>query len=92
MLDDVEVVLIDPPNRVVSLSQNEARETSPCYPPIGLAYLAAILRENGVQVRIIDAKSLRMTHEELSKEIEKEKPDVAWVNVFLPAEKRNTYL
>ncbi|MCW3994397.1 MAG: B12-binding domain-containing radical SAM protein, partial [Candidatus Bathyarchaeota archaeon] len=82
MLDDVKVLLIDPPNRVASLSQSEAQETSPCYPPIGLAYIAAVLRENGARVRIIDAKSLRMTQEELSKQIEKEKPDIAGVNVF----------
>jgi len=73
--------LIDPPNQVISLSQKEALETSPCYPPIGLAYLASVLRENSVEVRIIDAKS-RMTLEELSKEVEKEEPDVAGVNVF----------
>ncbi len=82
MLDNVKAVLIDPPNLVNHLSREAAQETAPCYPPIGLAYIAAALRRNGVQVRIIDAKSLRMTQEEISKEVEKEKPDIAGVSVL----------
>jgi anaerobic magnesium-protoporphyrin IX monomethyl ester cyclase len=82
MLDDITVVLIDPPNRVASLLRSDAREKTTHSPPIGLAYIAAVLRENGAKVRIIDAKSLGMTHKKLSKEIEKEKPDIAGINVF----------
>jgi len=82
MLDDMKVVLIDPPNRVASFFRRGARKRSTRSPPIGLAYLAAVLRENGAKVRIIDAKSLRMPLKKLSKEIAREKPDIAGINVF----------
>ena len=85
-MTNIKCVLIDPPRRLVNISDKggikESGEQEAIYPPMGLAYIAAVLRENGVEVKIIDAKSLNMSHEDVAKAIEKERPDFAGVTVF----------
>ncbi|MBN2482681.1 MAG: B12-binding domain-containing radical SAM protein [Candidatus Omnitrophica bacterium] len=46
------------------------------YPPLTLAYLAAILKKTGHQVHIIDANILRLSFAEVIKEIRKSDPDI----------------
>jgi len=60
----------------------EATEQLACSPPIGLAYVAAILQRNGTDVKIIDAKSLNLPHKEASEIVERENPDIVGVTVF----------
>ncbi len=45
-------------------------------PPLGLAYLAAVLEEKGHSVRIIDALALGASLSQIKHEIEKEQPDM----------------
>jgi radical SAM superfamily enzyme YgiQ (UPF0313 family) len=52
--------------------------------PMGLAYLAAVLEEEGYQPKIIDANALELNFIELRKELEKESPDVVCVTSITP--------
>jgi len=78
----MKCILIEPTWTIAGLSENESLAGAPCYPPIGLAYVAAVLRENGVEVKIIDAKSLRLRHEGVYEIVERENPDIVGVTVF----------
>jgi len=46
------------------------------YPPLGLAYIAASLREAGYNVKILDAQALNLTSSEARKIIHNEKADI----------------
>lgn len=83
---NTKCILVNPPTGVVNISAEEgireAVEQAGSYPPIGLAYIAAVLRENGVEVKIVDAKALKLSHEETARMIAEEKPGLVGVTVF----------
>ena len=78
----MKCILIEPPWTIAGLSETESLAGAPCYPPIGLAYVAAVLREDEVEVKIIDAKSLRLRHEEVYEIVARENPDIVGVTAF----------
>ena len=82
----LKCVLIDPPSLEVNISNElglkETKEHLACSPPIGLAYLAAALRKNNFEVKIIDARSLNMTHKETCEAVLIEKPDLVGITIF----------
>ena len=49
------------------------------FPLIGLAYLAAILDKHGHEVTVIDCPALKLTHEDLKREIAKLQPDIVGI-------------
>src|SRR5208283_3470354 len=49
------------------------------YLPIGLAYLAAALEENGCKVMVIDCQAMDMDHEKLKSEIVSFEPDIVGI-------------
>lgn len=51
-------------------------------PPFGLGYIATNLKNNNIDVSIIDAVYENYTIEELLQIIEKEKPDAVGINIF----------
>ncbi len=53
-------------------------------PPLGLAYMAAILEENNFLVEIIDASALDMTWEELETALKESNPDVIGITALTP--------
>lgn len=53
-------------------------------PPLGLAYIAAVLEEGGVDVKIIDAAALEMDWNVLEGEIKKYDPDVVAIGALTP--------
>jgi len=53
-------------------------------PPLGIAYIAAVLEEGGVDVKIIDAAALEMEWDTLKKEIENYSPDVVAITALTP--------
>ena len=85
-LGNLRCILIDPPSMAVNISTKtgvkEATEQLACSPPIGLAYVAAVLQRNGTDVKIIDAKSLNLSHKEVCEMVERENPDIVGVTVF----------
>jgi anaerobic magnesium-protoporphyrin IX monomethyl ester cyclase len=53
-------------------------------PPLGIAYMAAVLEENGINVSIIDASALEMTWEDLEAELKMAPPDVVAITALTP--------
>lgn len=53
-------------------------------PPLGIAYIAAVLEENNVDVEIIDAAALEMTWETLEAEIRRINPDLVAITALTP--------
>jgi radical SAM superfamily enzyme YgiQ (UPF0313 family) len=49
------------------------------YLPIGLAYLASVLEENGCKVKVIDCQAMEMDHEKLKTEIVSFEPDIVGI-------------
>ncbi|MFQ5826293.1 MAG: B12-binding domain-containing radical SAM protein, partial [Dehalococcoidia bacterium] len=84
----MKCILVDPSRIGVNLVEDEvirrATEERSAYPPVGLASIAAVLRENGIEVEIIDAKSLNMPPEEVARTVEAEAADLVGVTVFTP--------
>ncbi|MCP4649289.1 MAG: radical SAM protein [PVC group bacterium] len=52
------------------------------FPPLGLAYLAAVLRNNNIQVKIFDALASRLSMEDVCEIIQREKPDFCGITVL----------
>src|SRR3990170_2016197 len=48
----------------------------PLFPPIGLSYLAAVLEQNGFEVKVIDCPACGFTHENLKAELSSFSPDL----------------
>lgn len=53
-------------------------------PPLGIAYMAAVLEENNFDVNVIDASAMDMTWEALEREIEKSSPQVVAITALTP--------
>jgi anaerobic magnesium-protoporphyrin IX monomethyl ester cyclase len=53
-------------------------------PPLGIAYIAAVLEENGIDVEIIDAAALEMTWETLETEIKRISPGLVAITALTP--------
>jgi len=54
------------------------------YLPIGLAYLAAVLEENGHEVTVIDCPALEMNHEKLKAKLASIEPNVIGITSMTP--------
>ncbi|MCC7558809.1 MAG: B12-binding domain-containing radical SAM protein [Methanobacterium sp.] len=53
-------------------------------PPLGIAYMAAVLEENNIDVEIIDAAALEMRWETLETEIKRISPDLVAITALTP--------
>lgn len=53
-------------------------------PPLGISYIAAVLEQNKIDVKIIDASAMEMDWDQLEKEIEKISPDVVAITALTP--------
>ena len=56
--------------------RNETARGVASFPPLGILYLAAFLREDGVELSVLDQSSKNFTTEEVVKWISKEDPDI----------------
>jgi anaerobic magnesium-protoporphyrin IX monomethyl ester cyclase len=56
----------------------------PLFPPLGLAYLAAVLEQNDFEVRIMDCPVCRMNHEKLKADLASFKPDLVGIASMTP--------
>ncbi len=74
----VKCVLVDPPDQISDMAKSRetprATEMHEVYPPLGLAYIAATLLENGIDVSLIEARTRGLSHDEVIEKIEKEAP------------------
>jgi len=53
-------------------------------PPLGLAYIAALLEQNGLEVGIIDAPTQNMSSSDVLSEIKRRAPDIVGISVLTP--------
>ena len=58
------------------IDEREGRKSIAAFPPLSILYLAAVLKEMGVEVSVLDQSALGLTVEETVRWVEKEDPDV----------------
>ncbi len=68
------VLLINPNYRKVYKYVSE--ESTMVEPPLGLAYIAAVLRKNGIEVKILDAAALNLENYQIKEHADNFQPDV----------------
>lgn len=76
-----QVILIYPP---VYYKDNQPEVLDVSYPPLGILYLAAILEQNNISVKIIDVGAEKQTLTETLKIIKKEKPILVGFSAMTP--------
>jgi len=70
----VKLLLIQPNYRNV-YSYAGSETATPISPPLGLAYLAAVVREKGHEVKILEANAHNLNNQQIKREIERYNPD-----------------
>jgi radical SAM superfamily enzyme YgiQ (UPF0313 family) len=53
------------------------------WPPLGVLYCAGVLKNNGVEVSILDQAARRLTSEQILKWVKKEDPDILGFSVLV---------
>jgi len=74
----MRVLLIQPNYRRI-YAYAKKKEITPIFPPLGLAYIAAVLKKNNFEVKILEANALDLDHSQIEKEIENYSPDVVGI-------------
>lgn len=78
----MKILLVNPPWE--TLEQHIYSTVGNVLPPLGIAYIAAVLRENNYDVEILDAQALNTTWEGFEKIISKKNPDVVGLTSGTP--------
>lgn len=61
---------------------NQTTEMHEVYPPLGLLYIAAVLKQNDIDVHLIEARTRGLSHEEVIEEVKKEDPDFVGITAI----------
>ena len=70
----MKILLIQPNyRRIYAYAQNS--KITPIFPPLGLAYIAAVLEKNAIPIKILEANALDLNHKQIKKYIEDYDPD-----------------
>jgi anaerobic magnesium-protoporphyrin IX monomethyl ester cyclase len=70
-----KVVLINPP-------LPEGVTSHPFFPPLGIAYMAAVLDQNNVEVKVYDCPVCQIDHEKLKAELASDQPTMVGIGSF----------
>lgn len=70
----MKILLIQPNYRRI-YAYAKKKEITPVFPPIGLAYIAAVLKKNDIKIEILEANAYDLNHSQISDYIEKYSPD-----------------
>ena len=73
----MKVILINSP-----IYNKKVADSEDYLPPLGLGYIATSLKENGIDVKIVDAVNSNLTVEEIVELISKDAPDFVGTNIF----------
>ncbi|MFH1397319.1 MAG: radical SAM protein [Candidatus Omnitrophota bacterium] len=79
----MKVILINPNSSLISNSWAYRRFFTPIA-PLGMAYLAAVLEKNGIEVSIIDQFASKITDCQIIERIKMEKPEVIGFSTLTP--------
>ena len=80
----MNILLIFPSMTLEERYGRKVKDVSGVLPPLGLAYLAAVLEKRGHKVKIIDGPAMSLTLEELAWETEKANPDIVGISAITP--------
>lgn len=75
----MKVLLINPP-----YSSSKYKFIGLVAPPLGIAYIAAVLEKGGIDVRIIDAPAVDMDYETIKSEVESYSPNLVAITAVTP--------
>jgi anaerobic magnesium-protoporphyrin IX monomethyl ester cyclase len=75
----MKVMLINPP-----YNSSKYKFIGLVAPPLGIAYIAAVLESGGVQVKIIDAPAVEMDYQTIKKEVRNFSPDLVAITSVTP--------
>ena len=75
----MKVLMINPP-----YSSSKYKFIGLVAPPLGIAYIAAMLERNGVDVKILDSPALEYGYEAVKKEIQAYSPDIVAITSVTP--------
>jgi radical SAM superfamily enzyme YgiQ (UPF0313 family) len=64
------------------LDERERRKSIASWPPLGILYLATVLKERGIEVSVLDQPAKGFTVEETVNWVERENPDVVGFSTF----------
>jgi len=79
----MKVLLIQPNyKRIYAYVKN--KDITPVHPPMGLAYLAAILEKNNIEVKILEANAYDLDHQQIKKVIEEYNPSIVGLTATTP--------
>lgn len=75
----MKVLMINPP-----YNSSKYKFIGLVAPPLGIAYIAAVLELDGVEVKIIDAPAVSLDHEAIQEEVKKYRPDMVAITSVTP--------
>jgi len=79
-----EILLINPPNIDAMGLIKKGADASVDAPPLGLGYIAAVLRDNGIDVKMLDCVGRELKWNEIEEELDKLRPKMVGVSVWTP--------
>ncbi len=74
----MKVLLIQPNYRKI-YAYAKKEEITPIFPPLGLAYIAAVLKKNDIEVRILEANAYNLNHSQIGNHIKEYSPDLVGI-------------
>jgi len=81
-MSKAKCILIDPPDIYQKQGASKRTQMHEVYPPLGLLYIGAILEQNDIDVRLIEARSRGLSPQEVVKIIEKESPQFVGITAM----------
>ncbi|MFQ6066912.1 MAG: B12-binding domain-containing radical SAM protein, partial [bacterium] len=91
-MSKVKCILIDPPDIYQKQGANQRTQMHEVYPPLGLLYIAAILEQSGIDIRLIEARSRGLSPQEVVEIIEKENPQFVAITAITASINSALYL
>jgi len=79
----MKIMLINPPN-YSTVTLGKFKNFLPPLPPVGLAYLAAYVREGGHDIQVIDAFGEQLVFQEIENRIKKFQPSLIGITCMTP--------
>ncbi|MCK4351980.1 cobalamin-dependent protein [candidate division WOR-3 bacterium] len=80
----MKVLLINPPSSVEERYGKSLGRLGPTTPPLGLAYIAAVLEKRGDDVEILDAPALNFTCDDIMAHFSKKSYDIVGISILTP--------
>jgi len=81
----MKVLLINPQiNSINTRLPESLNRAEGVYPPLGLAYIGAVLEEGGHEVSILDMPALNLSLRQINEKMLQEKPDIVGITVMSP--------